>query len=333
MAIQSSLHISPLVHGKPVAENGYVLQKPSKSLRHPYYALKIILNNHGLEARDKTRSYTKAFKEHWVEIEKILEDHALFSGQIEKIQNYEKTTAQFTIWKGIDFYLMACAGNPDAKVLCCFFKKCVSEQKHPRLCLVEHTSNALIKTYTSLFNAIDIKIPLQSEPTSPAKKMHFLSSQFFSCWSQKLGFSAIKWNPKMDHHSLLNYLKKYRFLFAQGYFGKKNYWDEPTETQLSAYTIATWKNGTHKIEALKPHSIVITGMDTKNNNILYVDPENGSDPKHPKQTLYAMEYRFFCEHITPIKDSNSTHSDGKEEQPIAENYLLAYEIENTNTIN
>lgn len=325
MAIQPSLQISALVHGKPVAGNGYALQKPSKSLRHPYYALKIILNNYGLEARDKSRKYAKAFKAHWKEIEQILEEHTVLSSHIEKVKNYEQTTAQFTIWKGIEFYVKAHAGNSDAKELCCFFTTCVSEQKHPTTFLGERTSSAFNKAYKTLFNAIDEIAPIQTGPTTPAKNMHFLSSQFFSRWSQKLGFSVLNWNPKMDHNTLSSFLQKYRFLFAQGYFGKKNYWDKPFETQLSSYTIASWKNGSHKLETLKSHSIVIIGMETKNSNILYVDPENGSDPKNPKQTLYAMEYRFFCEHITPIKEWNCTHSDGKEEQLIAEHYILAYE--------
>lgn len=327
MATQPSLQISPLVYGKPISENSYALQKPSKSLSHPYYALKIILNNHGLEARETSRKYAKVFKKHWEEIEHLLKDHTIFSSHIEKVKSYENTTAKFTIWKGIEFHLKAYAGNsdPNAKEICSFFNTCVSEQKHPSTSLNERTCNAFIKKYENLFNTIDEKIPLQTEDTTPPKKMQFLCGQFFSCWSQKLGFAALNWNPKMDHSTLLISLQKYRFLFAQGYFGKRNYWDEPLETQLSNYTIASWKNGTHKIEALKSHSIVVFGMETKNGRILYVDPENGSDPKNPTHTLYAMEYKFFCENVTPIKDWNCTHSGSKEEQSTSEYYLLAYE--------
>lgn len=295
--------LSSLAEGKPVAKNLFKPQKGCQPSRHQLCALKIILNQYGFEARQKTRQYNKEFKQYWLNSFIVERNYKLIKETILKV---EKESSQMPI-EGGDKKRLKQEPLSDEEFLHQYLETCLKEKKEPLSFLSDSKNQEHAKICIHLLRSIvgDIKkLETSISSLNSELKLRVTKTVLFCHLSLKLGFKGINWSPKASFETFQDLIIDHKYLYAYGYFSNSNWVDNPSKTKLHEREIASWDNIDRNPELVTTSIVVIGDIETTSGkeSILYINPEDSSE----KQTIYRLDYAFFCKYVVSIDyDINS----------------------------
>lgn len=289
--------LSSLAPGKPVAESLFKRQKGCQPSRHQLCALKIILNQYGLEARNKTRQYNKDFKQYWLNSFIVERNYMLIK---EAILKFEKESSQMPLEDCVKAYLKK-EPLPGEAFIYQYLDTCIKEKKAPQSFLSDSKNQEHAKISIDLLRSIsgDIK-ELETVISSQNSELmlRVIKTALFCNLSIKLGFKDINWSPKTSFETFQDLIIDHKYLYAYGYFANSNWLGYPSKRTLHERELASWDNVDRKSELVKTSIVVIGDIETASGKetILYINPEDSSE----KQTIYQLDYAFFCKYAVSI---------------------------------
>lgn len=293
--------LSPIAQGKPLKNGEYAIQKPCKPLRHTFAALKVILNQFGIEARNKTRDYKQEFHEFWKQLETVNTYQHSIQSTIGKICEIMLDGHIFD--SAVSIYFKDQTDPDDFQYQ--FFQRCIKKFINPSQSLDNITNKECANSCITLLQKIGHdtqKLTSDFKLIPSADRLSRSWGTLFHVWSKKIGFNQVCWNLKSTIEDLNSAIIENKYLYAFGYFSKKNYKSIPKKEPFHDSNIIFFskfdQNPLLKKEQLKKHAIVIVGAIEweDNGKVLYIDPSDGSN----NQTIYGITYSKFCEFILPI---------------------------------
>ncbi len=135
----------------------------------------------------------------------------------------------------------------------------------------------------------------------------------------KFGLKSTSWTPNSSINTLYTELRLRKVLYISGFFGKPYYKDDPKlmNNKMGDREIYYWPKGSTKVLNGQAHAVLVVGVDTINNLVLYIDPKDPSDPKSKStQRIYATSYSSVQENSVSVDGylSNRLSKSQKEEK-------------------